>query len=307
MIARRILFTVIVAVQIPVSCCGAEVSLRWRLSEGARFQVTATQSIKTETSIGERTDAMSFESEMQMDWRVDRTDDDGSIHLTQTYTRFRLKSDSPGAEPVVYDSSSPDGPPDEMKPVARAMRPLIGIQTSLVLSNRGEILDAQRPPETESLLADLPAMSRWKHMLTKEGMNRVLQQALGQLPESPVEMGDSWVHTLQRESPLGPLRIENTYTYEREVQSAGRNLERIRGVTKTEFTEKDTTGQPSGSLRHQPQPAVYLFDNRAGYLVESHVTQAVGSEIPHGDSRIRVKTSGTVTLKIAPRRVLGTE
>jgi hypothetical protein len=296
----------IAAVHLSVSRCDAEVALRWKLREGTLLQVTMTQTIQTETSIGARKDAISFESEMVMDWRVDRTDDDGSIYLTQTYRQFRLKSETSDTEPVIYDSSSPDEPAEEMKPVARVMRPLLGIQTSLVLSSRGEVLDAQRPAETESLLGDLPAMSRWKQMLTREGMVRVLQQALGLLPELPVDVGDSWSQTIQRESPLGPLRIENTFTYDRAVPNGERSLERIKNSTKTVFPEADQSGQPSASLRHLPQPAVYLFDNREGYLVGSHVTQAVGSEVPYGDSRIRVKTTGTITLKIAPCPVPGT-
>jgi hypothetical protein len=300
-ITRLTGFTAIALVQVATANGNAEVQLRWKLSEGTHLRVSLTQSIKSETSVGERTEAISFESQMEMDWRADRTDDDGSIHLTQTYKRFRLKSAPPDAEPAVYDSSAADEPPDQMKPIARAMRPLIGIRTSLVLSHRGEILEAVQPPETKSLLGDLPSTSQWRQMLTTEGMERVLQQSLGILPESPVEVGDSWTHTREVQSPLGPLRIENRFTYDGTVPSDGRILQRIRGSTTTRFIERDTAGQPSQTLRHPPQPALYLFDNEAGYLVESHVTQAVGSEVPYGDTTVRVKTSGTVTLKIVRR------
>lgn len=301
MITKLMSCTAIVLVQVATANCNAEVLLRWRLSEGAHLRVSLTQSIKSETSVGERTEAISFESRMETDWRIDRTDDDGSIHLTQSYERFRLKSDPPDAEPAVYDSSSADEPPDQMRPIARAMRPLIGLRTFLVLSERGEILEAIQPPETKSLLGDLPSTSRWRQMLTTEGMERVLQQALGLLPEGPVEMGDSWAHTRDVQSPIGPLRIESRYTYDGTVPSGERILQRIRGSTTTQFTERDTTGGASQTLRHRPQPALYLLDNDAGYLVESHVTQAVGSEVPYGDATVRVKTSGTVTLKIVSR------
>jgi hypothetical protein len=294
------LCSILIAVPVADLCTGDEVLLRWKPKPGVTFRITMRQKIQSETSVGEHADEISFETRMEMDWRVNRIDADGSIRLTQTYQRFRLESTVGDTAPLVYDSASNDSLPDELKPVARVMQPLVGIQTALVLSDRGEVLDAEGLPESESRLGDLPSTARWKQMLTGDGMRRVLQQALGQLPESPVDVGDQWDHTVERSSPLGTLRIESIYTYDRTVQRGGRNLEQIRGATTAKLSELASDAPPSQKLHYQPQPSVFLFDNEAGYLVESHVTQAVGSEVPYGDTRIRVKTSGTITLKIAP-------
>ena len=277
--------------------CNAQVQMDWKLGEGTCWQVDFVQSIRTETQRGERRDAISMETAMEMQWVVDRVDADGSMYLSQTYKRFRLKSSTPDAEPIAYDSASPQEPADELKPIARRMRPLIDMRHQIVLSRRGEIADVKRTAETESLLGDLPAMSQWKKMLTKDGIDRVLRQSLGVMPESAVNVGDRWTSTQQVDSPLGTLSIETTYRYEGPQRREQRTLQHIRAVMETTATGEDAA-VPLAEKLQPKQQAVYYFDTALGCLAESHLLQTVTSEVPYAGVTISVKSVGTVTLRI---------
>ncbi len=287
-----------IVAQVSACLCNAQVQMDWKLEEGTHWRVEVVQSIRTETQRGERRDAISMETAMEMQWVVDRVDADGSMHLTQTYQRFRLKSSTPDAEPVAYDSASSLEPADELKPIARMMRPLIGMRYQVVLSQRGEIASVERPSETESLLGDLPAMSRWKKMLTKDGIDRVLRQSLGVLPESAVEVGDRWTSTQQVDSPFGALAIETSYRYEGPQRREQRTLQHIRAVIETTVAGEDAAVPLTDKLQSKQQ-AVYYFDTTRGCLAESHLLQTVRSEVPYAGAKIGVKSVGTVTLRIS--------
>ena len=192
----------------------AEVQLRWQLAPGTELHIQLAQTSKTETTIRDRVTAVAIDTGLDLQWNVDRVDTEGTLHLTQAFTRLWLRSVSPDGKTMAYDSSLPPDSAAETKAIADAVRALLQLRVSISLSNRGEILDVQRPPETDSLLGDLPALAGWKSLLTREGMQRTLHQALGTLPEGPVDVGSTWTIVRQTESPLGPIEATDTYTYE---------------------------------------------------------------------------------------------
>ncbi len=296
-ICRTWCLTLIVA-QASVSFCSAQVQLDWKLPEGSCWRVEVAQSTLTATQTGGRQNEISMETAMELQWVVDEVDADGSMHVTQTCRRFRLKSISPDAnEPIQYDSASSREPAEELKPIAGLMRPLIGMRHHIVLSRRGEILNVVLPSETESLLGDLPAMSRWKKMLTKDGINQVLRQSLGVLPKSAVNIGDRWTSTQRVDSPFGELSVETTYQYEGTRRRNARTLQYIRAVMKTTAVDEHATKSLADRLRPEQQ-AVYYFDSAQACLAESHLRQTVRSEVSYAGATIGVLSVGTVTLRV---------
>jgi hypothetical protein len=276
----------------------AEVDLHWRLAEGARFQVQVAHTTATETTIKDRTTSVTIETTMKMRWTVERVDANGTLHISQSFTRFTLKSTGPDGKTAVFDSSSPQEATGD-KSLVQAVRPLLGLRFSVALSRRGEVLDVTQPPETESLLRDLPALSPWKRLITKQGLERTFGPALGILPESPVRVGDRWSHTSEVDSPHGRIVLSNTYTYEGPIQAADRSLERIRAAGEVKVASEATVFGETGKLPAQQQQGVYLFDRAAGHLVESRLTQSPLAPATGGGPEVRVKTSGSLTAKIS--------
>jgi hypothetical protein len=200
---------------------------------------------------------------------------------------------------MAYDSSLAPGSAAETKAIGDAVRALLQLQVSISLSDRGEILDVQCPPETDSLLGDLPALAGWKSLLTREGMHRTLHQALGTLPEGPVGVGGTWGIVRQMESPLGPITATDTYTYEGPSADRERRLERIRVATQLKRPDAATPPRPPERVERQRLEGFYLFDAAAGFLAESRMTQMLVSQVPYGAETIGVSTASSLVTKLA--------
>ncbi len=283
----------------PPSARAAEIQLRWQLAPGTALQIQLAQTSKTETTIRDRVTAVAIDTGLELPWNVDRVDPDGTLHVTQAFSRLWLRSVSPDGKTTAYDSSLPPDSAAETKAIADAVRMLLQLRVSISLSKRGEILAVQRPSETDSLLGDLPALAGWKSLLTRDGMQRTLHQALGTLPAGPVDVGSTWNIVRQLESPLGPITATDTYTYEGPSADSQHRLERIRVATQLKLPDAAAPSRPPKRVERQQLEGSYLFDATAGFLAESRMTQTLVSEVPYGDGTIRVLTASSLVTKLA--------
>jgi len=276
----------------------AETALRWNLPPGTLLNVQLTQTTRTQTTVKDAVTAVQIESGCDLQWAVDRVDADGTIQLTQTFTRLWLKSVAPDGKSSVYDSASVQEPAADARPIADAVRPLLRVRIRMSLSRRGEILDVQRSAEMDSLLGDLPALTGWKTLLTKEGMSRTLQRALGTLPEAPIKAGDQWTATREMDTPLGKIVATDTYTYEGPTRDGQSTLERTRVMTDLKPADDAAAPAPGERLPRQQLEGVYLFDAAAGSLAESRLTQTLLTEVPYAGGAIQVKTISTLGARL---------
>lgn len=288
-----------------VNVRAADVQLRWQLEPGTEWHVELAQRSKTRTVVGDQESSVSINTGLELRWHVDRADADGILHVTQVFRRLRFQSVLPDGQTVAYDSAAEHDASPETKVIADAVRTLLRLRVSMRLSPRGEIVDVQRSAETDSLLGDLPALAGWKSLLTTDGMRRTLQSALGTLPEGPVAVGGTWTVERQTDSPLGRIAATDTYTYEGPAERNQQILERIHVTTRVQRLPRPAAppGPPAApaDLPSQRLEGVYLFDATAGRLVESHLSQTIEFEVPHGEARIRLET--TSTLAAAFRRL----
>lgn len=276
----------------------AETPLRWRLVPGTRLNVRLTQTTRTETTVKDAVTAVQIESGFDLLWAIDRVDEDGTLRLTQTFTRLWLKTVAPDGKTSVYDSASREEPAAEAAAIAGAVRTLLRMHINLSLSCRGEVLAAQRNAEMDSLLGDLPALAGWKTLLTKEGMSRTLQQALGILPEAPVKVGDQWIREREIQTPLGRIAATETYAYEGRTDDGERMLEKIRVATDVKRAAKEPSPAEAEKLPRQHLEGVYLFDAAAGFLAVSNLTQTLLTEVPYAGDQIQVKTTSTLRTEV---------
>jgi hypothetical protein len=291
----------LLALPLQADLCPAQTQLRWHLAEGTRLDVRMSQSTKTVTTLRDRTSEVSIETALEMSWQVDRVAADGTLSMTQAFTRFAFRSTAPDGKATLYDSAS-QPPPDEAQAIARVMQPALGLKFAVSLSRRGEILEVRPPAEAESLLADTPGQEAWTRLLSKDGLTRTLRQALGLLPEAAVNVGDTWAVSRELSLPQGELVLSDTFTYDGTVRSGRRVLERIGVVTQARRKDVEAGPEKPEWVDRQDLRGVYFFDAQAGHLVESRLSQTLASEAPSGDDTVQVKTIGSLVLRIAPAR-----
>ncbi|MBC8872358.1 MAG: hypothetical protein H8E44_23245 [Planctomycetes bacterium] len=274
--------------------------LRWKLGEGDQLRLKVIQTTKTETKVNDKPTAMSIDTGMEMLWRVDGVEEGGTMRMTQSFTRFMMKTATPDGQTVIHDSLSKEKPSPETQDFARDIGPLLRVRFAVVMSDRGEIADVALTPEAESLLADLPDASKWKSLLTKEGMSRTLRQSLGLLPETPVAVGDAWSNNHELDSPVGKIRLANSYTYESTISRDGKSFEKLAVVTRVE--PQNETKPLEGPAIPIPREygGVFYFDTVAGRLVHSRITQTTVSKVPYRDMTIQVTASSSILMNVTP-------
>jgi hypothetical protein len=300
----RILLTVAVCWMATVSLPADQPSgktIAWRAQPDQRWRVRMTHRMKTELQVGEKVTSVSMLSAMELHWRVVHIDAAGAMHIDQSIERLILRTTEADGKTVSYDSASPDAASPELGEVADTLRPLLRSRVTLTLGSRGEIQEVQRAGETESLLRDLPEFARWRNLLTREGIHRMLHRALGLLPDQPVVAGDVWEDTQQLETPLGLMTLVDRFEYRGAVVEEGRQLDLIHRTTTIRRGEP-----PFGALdelpRQEPQQetGIFHFDTAAGRLVRSQNQHLWKSEVPLDEGRLLVSSTGVLDTRIEP-------
>jgi hypothetical protein len=276
------------------SASAAETLLRWQFREGQRLHVRIGQVTKTETVVGDTTSTLAMEMILEMDWQVTRVDKGTSARLTQKFTRLALKSTSPEGTTVAYDSDSKDAVAEEMEDVASAARPLLQSTFHAAMTDRGEITSVSLPAETDSLLRSGPDLARIRQLLTTHGIQQVLRQSLGVLPEQAVNTGDTWNRQGTVDSPQGKITFDSRFSYEGAQQYQGRQVERISVATDIALDAEDAAADGGPQRKPQAMTGSILFDNQSGHLFRSVTHQKLQSSTPFREGTITVRANSSV-------------
>jgi hypothetical protein len=296
-------FFVVVSAALPLQAPSADAEaklLRWKLDEGDQFRVHVVQTTETETKVKEKSTGMSVQTAMEMLWKVDRVDADGTIRMTQAFTRLAMKTTDSDSKTAVFDSASSAHSSEEIEKIARAVAPLLRSRFTAAMSARGEIIKVVPTGETESLLVDVPALSQWKRLLTTAGIRQTLRQSFAVLPESSVADGDTWTASYDIDSPVGKIQVANTYTYKGTESENGASFEKITVVTQTKVEAEEQPLEEAALPTFRQYTGVFYFDSAAGRLVQSKLTQELSSEVPYRDTKIQAKANSTIITTVTP-------
>jgi hypothetical protein len=271
----------------------------WRLHPGDQLRMRMTQRIRTEMRIGEKQSEVSMLTAMELQWSVVRTvpqtpGPGDAIQIEQSFKRLILQVTQADGKTSNYDSESPDPAPKPLEEIAATVRPLLKSRIEIILSPQGEIRAVQMPAETDSLLRGVTAYSRWKNLLTREGIDRMLRQTLGRLPENPVRPGDIWEDIREIETPSGKVSQTNRYEYRGTAVEGGRTLQVVHRTTTARSGEQTGAFDEPPPGREQRDTGILHFDNAAGRLVRSQSRQEIAAEIPWEGGQVRVSSVGTL-------------
>jgi hypothetical protein len=211
---------------------------------------------------------------MVMRWVVERVDPNGDSHMRQAIRRLKMELQTPGSEPISYDSGSPDVPQGMAAKLAKSIQPMVGIEFLQTMSARGEIIDVRLSDEARQQLAQLPDGAQLEQLFSKEGIQSLLHQAATVLPAEPLKPGDRWTGTSRSQSPVGSLVLNNEYTYRGAVQVEGRTLDRIdvNMLVSVDTSQNNVLGVDI-QITDQTNRGVMYFDAQAGRFADTVLNQ----------------------------------
>ena len=267
--------------------------LRWKFAEGQKLRLQITQSLSSETTVSNKPVKMNVDLMLEMGWLVDALDADGNANITQTFRRVTTKLVVPMGGTIEFDSAAAKKPVGEAKEIAALVMPLIGNKLTTTITPRGEVRDIQLTEETEKALATAVG-GKSQPLFSKEQLGQLLRQSAVLLPEKPVGVGDKWEQPTELDSPLGKLRQVTQYVY-----AADETLGERRVVKLAVSGQLELTGAKGLTIKDQQLAGTCLFDNAAGRILESSLTQKIQTQSKLRDTTIDATIASTLQLKIS--------
>ena len=277
----------------------AERLLRWKLQPGETIDVRMVQDMDMTSNVLGKSLASSADMSMLMRWIVKDVDREGVTEMHQSIQRLRMKIQTPGGAPVVYDSASKDSPVGMAENLAKNMQPLIGVEFIQTMSPRGEIIDVRLSETANAKLAGAPEGAEVRQVFSEDGVKSLLHQAATVLPERAVKPGDQWTGVTRTQSPVGTLVMNNVYTYRGTVKKNDRALERIDVEVNVSFSKGNNALGVNVEIEQQDNRGVMYFDAEQGRFVETMISQKMTLVTAIGDESHRQQLNTKLRMQFA--------
>jgi hypothetical protein len=252
---------------------------------------------------GERNDPFTLlEETIDMDVICDDVDDQGTAALRQRIVRVKvfgkeLQSPTGKVMEFQYDSTIPPGDNPLLSKIDKSIRPMIGSEWLMKCDPQGQVSDISIPPQ---VLDGIKEGGFAGKLFYEEGLHRIAEETGFHFPKSPVKPGDEWKSSVASDSPLGKLVEQRTF----EVGEPGK---------KPEVTEINVriglTIEPNPNSKLPVQVKLLdgdgegkiLFDQAAGKLLETRLTQKMTMEFKSTVTQKRIITSELVVAPIVEK------
>jgi hypothetical protein len=251
----------------------AQKLLQWRFQAGESIQVSFTQDMTVQmTAMGQPMET-SADMGMYMRWNVLSVAADGTADIHQSIDRLSMKMQTPGTDPIAYDSAQTEEPVGMAVMLAATVDPMVGVEFTQKMSPAGEILDVALTERAKQQLAAAPDGAQLKEVLSRDGLKALLSQAATVFPKTPVKPGDTWTGSSESQSPIGKLTTNMQYKYVGTETREGRPLERIDVKMTVGFPDEVKQPGMNIAIQNQQNSGSMYFDAAVGRFVETQLNQ----------------------------------
>lgn len=278
----------------------AQKVLRWKMQPGEVMRVQFSQDMGLETSFQNQPVQTSAEMAMLMKWEVQKVSPQGVIETKQTIERVKMSMASPGTPSVEYDSASPGKLEGVAKTLADNIQPLVGVEFLQQMDARGDVLDVRLTESGQKKLASTPGGGEISEMFSKDGLRSLLAQAATVLPQEAIKPGQQWTGVSETKSPVGTLKMNNTYTYRGTEVRNGRSLERIDVAVDVTFDKVENAVGLQVNVTDQNNSGVMYFDASAGRFVDSLLHQKMTLSTMVGQQVYQQKLDTKLRMILSP-------
>jgi hypothetical protein len=275
-----------------------QTTLRYRFKEGEKLHYVLEQNMTMDMNVAGQDVKMEMKQLLEMTWHVTGVDKDGKARMTQTITRLRFNMDGPTGT-FEYDSKAGKEPNDPVgEQVAPFLKALVGADMTLTMDSRGRIGDVKLSDKFKEAIKNMPGAAAGNDFASEEGLKRLTSQGGLTLPAGAAAKGDSWSSKLESKTPAGNMVVDTKFTYEGPETRDGKKLDRV-ALRPTATLEPDPNAAFALKIKSQDAKGTARFDNAAGRLVETGVTQVMEMEVDAGGQTVLQTVKSTTTMKLA--------
>jgi hypothetical protein len=298
-------FLLLVVQAVPVA--SGQTLLRWKLKPGESLNLTVQQETESQVAFSGKSATTKIDLTVELHWLVTAADDKG-FKIKQTIKDVKLKLQSPQGGLIEYASAATARPAGHARDVADSLKPLIGTEVELTMTDRGEIIGAEPASKAAEEAPPAAGKAAEPSAVSRTTVERLLRQALVVLPEKAVSAGDQWRASSQLAAAAGDFEQVTTY---RLAGIAERDGQSMAELEMTAELKPVATSTPAAKLPAAKRPAVgkltvkssphsgtILFALEQGRVVEAEQTQKLVTERPYRETTIVVTLTSKQTTNL---------
>ncbi|MEL7498816.1 MAG: DUF6263 family protein [Planctomycetota bacterium] len=279
--------------------------LRWKLNQGESYTLNLSQKTTAKTEIDSRSNRVNSDVKIQFQWDIDNVDDDGVATIKQSIASIAVSVSDPEvpAQAVAFDTDSDQKPSRNSRDLLKQVKPLIGLEFVVSLSNRGELLNVELPEETEKRINELPNALRLKALFNQQGLTELLRSSTLVFPESLTEK--KWQTDDLQSTPFGKLNRTVNYTLDDTSDSAWSIQSNISVSSETQTDEEiiaSKTGDKGAKLIAFNGSGTLKFDPVSGRVVSSNSTSTAKTSAEYREKTIVTNVTSVVEMQLTPKQ-----
>jgi hypothetical protein len=275
----------------------AQTTLSYKFAEGEKLHYA----MDTKTSVQMQPMGSNIEMRVgqtiDLTWSVLSVDNDQNAKLQSKVDRLRFSMEGGPIPKTQYDSK--EGKKlegvmgDTLGPLFEA---LVGAEFTFNVDARGNLSDVQIPAKLNEALKNMTAGGAGSGF-SGDMIKQMAQQGALLLPSGTVEKGKTWEQTSQMTLPFGKAAVRIDLTYEGPATLDGKQVEKIAVSPKMSF-EAGPNAAVAIKIKGQESKGTTYFDNKAGLILQSSLTQTTEMEITVAGAVMPQKMTQTISFKL---------
>jgi len=275
--------------------------LVWKFTAGDQHYYQMIQEMQMSMDLGPTGNTeTSFKQTMDMVWKVESLNEDGSAKVTQHFNRIRMDINAPGQDPVQFDTQSEDAPQGYAAMLAPMMTALTTDKFTMTMAPNGEISNVEIPKAFTEAISRGPGAAMMGGFATEEGLKKMAKQGSLTLP-TPADLteGHEWSTSIDIDNPAaGKITIDTTYRYAGAREIDGQQFEIFIPSINTSFNAEEGDQAAQIEVTNQETTGEILFNRSAGRLESSTIDQKMTNTITVAGNTINQDITQKVTFKI---------
>ncbi len=272
-----------------VTPAAAQVTLRWKLTEGDVIRQVMTQNVKSSANFQGQQMNTEMTQSIHIEQAIGPVAADGSGEVVQTIKAMQMSMQTPLGQGFKYDSESETNklPPG----IGDQLEKLVGAEFKATLKPTGKMIDVQVPEDLKKVLSQM--LGSASAGTDDDAFQQMMGQSSVAFPEEPVQAGDEWEDDLTMKMPFGQLNVHRTSTYR------GTNEDGLHVIDlKMQMEVEPVDNAPATmKLGDSEGTGTLLFDHDKGRIVSVEVTQVMDMEVTAAGQTIDSEVTTTMTLK----------
>jgi hypothetical protein len=276
-------------------------TLRWKFKPGEALHYQMDQKTVTQIKANGQEIKTTLSQTIDSTWTVESVGSDGAAEMAQTLDRVRTKIESAfGA--LEYDSAAgkdPEGP--IAAGVVPLLKALVGAKFRYKMNPQGELSDVKVPDGLVQKLKEAGPAAANVSMFSEEGLKNLINQSSLSLPKEDLTKDKTWVRESKiPAAPIGTMTLEKTYKYDGPAEGG----EKI-GLSVKMGLEPTPGNNIDVKVGDQKGEGSFIFDNTAGRVASSTVTEKMEMIIKVMNQEVNQSTDSTSSMKLIDVKAAG--